>query len=1265
MNLRRAICLAVFIPAMSAIMAEESPWTDVTKWLLVNPNFDNNSQEGWNWESNATTQEVRVNCISFYNGSFDIHQQLTSLPKGKYRLSVQGFYRTTDNQAAYTAHQNGTEQITASLYAGTVNKKLVSAYAESVNYNAGGRSWTPDNTHYFPDGKEAALEAFGVGHYTNTMEFEAEGNIMVGVSCQSYTSNNYCVLDNFKLEYYGALAHASEIVLNPGKQAYTIGEKGKINSEVKPQDAVITRLIWSSSNPAVMTVDGDGNITAMSDGKATITATTIDGSNISASVMLEVIHNKPTAGSLVINEMMASNVDEFISPAFNFDGWIELYNPTDQTVELGGLRISDPANGEGPWTTPVTMGALAPKSFAVIWFDSNYLCATNAPFKLDSEGGTIVIADEEGNEIVRQDYPASIERVSYARVSDGDGEWGNTATPTPGSSNNGILTAKSQLAAPVVNQPSQLFTGQLSVSVDIPEGATLRYTTNGTLPTKTHGLTSKTGHFTVRQTTSYRFRLFADGALPSTVTARSYIMRDRNYMLPVISVITDPDFLYSSEIGVMTTGPNGRPGNGRDDKCNWNMDWERPVNFSYLTADGEMALNQDVNLEMCGGWSRAWEPHSFKLKGNKELGGDKNLLYPFFDLKPYIRNRTLQIRNGGNDTQCRFKDPSLQYMVQTSGLNLDCQSYQPIHEFINGKYIGVLNMREPNNKHYVYANYGWDEEDIDQFEMSPDSGYVQKCGTPDAFNELVDVLSPNAAISSTYEEICRQLDIDAYANYMALEMYLGNWDWPQNNIKGFRHRDGGRFRFVLYDLDGSFSTNEPYSTFAGKEIYTFDQLRPASLGRIKDKIRFVTLFKNLLKNDSFRRRYIDAYCIMGGSVFEKNRASGLIDYLLQRVEPAMKLNGGSAQSTANQVRNNLNGRLSTAISDLRRNSVFRLNNTTAQNVTLSSDTEGAVLTINGQPIPTGRFSGSLFAPVKLRAYAPAGYAFKGWVNAAGTLQLADEEISLPSGTVKLTATFRPLSDGELRQQGITPVRINEVSGANDSFIDEYGKKGDWLELYNTTSQPVDVEGMYLTDNLKKPDKYQITKGKTHAQTVIPPHGYLIIWCDNKRATTDHGLHATFKISDDGGQLQLMAADRSWTDVISYPAQDARTTVSRYPDGATQVYTTNVATIGQANMKTSYSVETDQPQVVSDGIHTAEAVNGFRLCYGADQLLVKSGEQGQAAVSVYTADGQLVSQSAVQLTAGTTYVSIDHLPAGFYVARATNSQGQVVSCKFVK
>ena len=223
MTLRRwAIALTGLLMAASASFADDVKWMDVTKRFVKNPAFDNDSQEGWTWESNASTQAVRVNCISFYNGYFNLHQQL-KLPKGHYRLSVQGFYRTADNATAYNAHQNGSETITASLYAGTASKLLVSLYSASMNHNAANRCWE-NNGRYYPDGKEAAEEAFDEGLYWNQLEFDADGEVTIGVMCSENSANNYCVLDNFKLEYSGG-ADASgkawidmtdQLMTNPG-----------------------------------------------------------------------------------------------------------------------------------------------------------------------------------------------------------------------------------------------------------------------------------------------------------------------------------------------------------------------------------------------------------------------------------------------------------------------------------------------------------------------------------------------------------------------------------------------------------------------------------------------------------------------------------------------------------------------------------------------------------------------------------------------------------------------------------------------------------------------------------------------------------------------------------------------------------------------------------------------------------------------------------------------------------------------------------------
>ena len=55
-------------------------------------------------------------------------------------------------------------------------------------------------------------------------------------------------------------------------------------------------------------------------------------------------------------------------------------------------------------------------------------------------------------------------------------------------------------------------------------------------------------------------------------------------------------------------------GNGQSTACNWNMDWERPVNMEYMVPERDnrggvrysSVLNQEADLEISGGWTRAY-----------------------------------------------------------------------------------------------------------------------------------------------------------------------------------------------------------------------------------------------------------------------------------------------------------------------------------------------------------------------------------------------------------------------------------------------------------------------------------------------------------------------------------------------------------------------------------------------------------------------------------------------------------------------------------
>ena len=64
---------------------------------------------------------------------------------------------------------------------------------------------------------------------------------------------------------------------------------------------------------------------------------------------------------------MASNAGEVMSPATNFDSWIELYNPGDQDINLSGMYLSNDADSLKRWRMPSDIGTVPAKGFLVVW----------------------------------------------------------------------------------------------------------------------------------------------------------------------------------------------------------------------------------------------------------------------------------------------------------------------------------------------------------------------------------------------------------------------------------------------------------------------------------------------------------------------------------------------------------------------------------------------------------------------------------------------------------------------------------------------------------------------------------------------------------------------------------------------------------------------------------------------------------------------------------------------------------------------------------
>lgn len=125
----------------------------------------------------------------------------------------------------------------------------------------------------------------------------------------------------------------------------------------------------------------------------------------------------------------------------------------------------------------------------------------------------------------------------------------------------------------------------------------------------------------------------------------------------------------------------------------------------------------------------------------------------------------------------------------------------------------------------------------------------------------------------------------------------------------------------------------------------------------------------------------------------------------------------------------------------------------------------------------------------------------------------------------------------------SPIVINEFLAQNiTGAVDENAQHEDWVELYNTSNQPVDVSGMWLSDSLV------VLKFPLPAGTTIAGNGVLRIWCDEDG--TQGPLHANFKLSTSGELVALYAASGlALHESIAFGAQQADVSTGRIYDGA--------------------------------------------------------------------------------------------------------------------
>ena len=555
-----------------------------------------------------------------------------------------------------------------------------------------------------------------------------------------------------------------------------------------------------------------------------------DGVNMSDLALL-VSHWHQEGIALLINEFMASNDDTIHDPQGHYDDWIEIYNSGTGSIDIGGMYMTDDLDEPVMWRIPENNPSLTnipAGGYLLIWADGDAAdYGLHASFKLSAGGEEIGLFDTDGVTLIDSiEFPEQSTDISYGRDPETNGQKRFFATPTPGAVNDGAYIG--EVDAPQLSHKRGFYDAPFYLTLATEtKDAIIYYTLDGAEPYEYVGRFPKgiiyTGPIYIGRNTCLRARAIRQGWKPSAIKTNTYLLNagDTEKSLPVISLVGDEGRTFYEPDGVMAIVGGYYGGDGRwvsDGQNSYNnpmhrgMAYERPVSFELIESMDNSGLQIDCGIRVHG--SEYMRPRyrrsGGKWSGNSKFSfrlyfrdsyGQSMLEYPLFPFEVETF-KSFVLRGGHNDRVNPFiKDELLRRLHKDMG-HVDSGGTMA-NLFVNGEYKGYFNPCEHIKDEFCRQWYNSDKE----WDVMTMNGI--RDGNTVSWNEMINFARNNNLSDDTnYQEMGKRLDIPAFADYLILQLWSGNWDWPQNNWSAASERsEEGRWRFFIWDAEGGMFSN--------------------------------------------------------------------------------------------------------------------------------------------------------------------------------------------------------------------------------------------------------------------------------------------------------------------------------------------------------------------------------------------------------------------------------------------------------------------------
>ena len=583
------------------------------------------------------------------------------------------------------------------------------------------------------------------------------------------------------------------------------------------------------------------------------------------------VFQKALTEKVYINEVCAVSSSK-VSSLPNED-WIELYNNTDQAVNLSGWALSKSVADLKRYVLPnITIPA---HGYVVITAGGDLSYDTKNPstgFKVSHTGTTLYLTDGEGYLI--DSFETGLQRsgVTSGRVIENDTLTRKFfATPTKGKANN--TTAASTYAQPaeMSSTAGVLVADSHTITITTKEkNGVIYYTLDGTVPNENAIL--YTGPFTLEKSASIRAVVYAEGKLPSQIATQSFLIEE-GHSLNVVCLTANPDDLFSYSTGIWANGPGWTetfPHQG----ANFWKDWEREVYFEYYEKDGSLGIGFSAGIKNHGQYSRA-EPQKSVSINLKEAYGSGTSYYPFFGEDEITVFDNLLLRTGGQDSNYTNLIDAYCARVIGGQMDLDYMRDIPVALYVNGEYWGMYYVREKINESYIYYHSGIEADNLDLIKGTKKAD----CGTFDAHNTLLTYIrNHNLSNQEYFDYVATQIDIEEWTNYWIVESFFANTD--TGNIRFYCSKDGtGKWRWILFDMDWALYP----STYKWNMIEEFIDPRGHGSGNMFS----TTIAVGLFQNEAYKKYFIETYAQYMKTIFDPDRMIAILDEMVDEIDEEM------------------------------------------------------------------------------------------------------------------------------------------------------------------------------------------------------------------------------------------------------------------------------------------------------------------------------------------------------------------------------------------